>query len=477
MSTPTDYLIQSIRSHRLAQINTTNNNNVNVKHPCGICNFEVKHNDKAILCTTCNLWIHIKCNGISTDDYENRQLRNNEDIDLVENETWLCLNCTLNERSDFIPFILLSSHELSNMNSLDSMKLLELLPETELTSEALETNSLVTNDIDESMVENISCKYYTCDEFYNIDNKKTFNIFHSNVNGYVSHIDNLQEFFVHSNTDFDVICISETSLQNEATIPQNAKLSNYNNPFTTNTLTSKGGVAIFTKNNHEAFERDDLKVCTPEFEAVWIEIKIKGSKSIVIGCTYRHPHYYNIEDFSNYINKSLIKLNKENKEVYVTGDFNIDLLKYETNTKYREFYNLMTSNGFLPLIIQPTRITETTKSLIDNIYTNEYMNDNESGNILLEIADHLIQFVSVQKHTTKLTKDTYYKRNHTNWNEEHFIDDLSIQNWEFNSEDPDLRYNDLIMRYESCVNRHLPLKKMNKKEIKMKSKPWITSTI
>ena len=474
MSTPTDFLIQSIRTNKFSQ---NNNNNINVKHPCGRCNFEVKHNDKAILCTSCNFWNHIKCNGISTEEYKKRQLRNSENSDLVDSEPWVCLNCIINLRSDYVPFVQLSSPELSNMNSLDSMKLLEMLPDIEVTTDALETNCLVTNDIDESMVENINCKYYTCEEFYNIDNKKSFNISHSNVNGYVSHADSVQEFLVHSKIDLDIICISETSLQDDETIPHNTKLSGYNDPFTTNTETSKGGVAIFTKNNHNVFERDDLKIRTKEFEAVWVEINNKGCKNTVVGCLYRHPHYNNINDFSKYINKCLIKLNKENKEVYIAGDFNIDLLKYETNTNYREFYNLMTSNGFLPLIIQPTRITETTKSLIDNIYTNAFTNDNQSGNILLEIADHLTQFVSVLNRTTNLHKDIYYKRDYANWNEDLFLDDLSTQNWEINSDDPDLNYNDFTTRYENCLNKHLPLKKMNKKEIKMKSKPWITSLI
>ena len=224
-------------------------------------------------------------------------------------------------------------------------------------------------------------------------------------------------------------------------------------------------MSIFTNTKHNAFERDDLKICTKEFEAVWIEIKNKGHKNIIVSCIYRHHHSYNIDDFSMYLNKCLTKLNKESKEVYIAGDFNIDLLKYEINIKYREFYNLMTSNGFLPLIIQPTRITDTSKTLIDNIYTNSFVNESISGNILIEIADHLTQFVSVHNQVSTPQNESYYKRDDKNWKEDLFLDDLSIQNWETNSEDPDLRFKDLLMRYENCVNRHLPFKKMTKKKI------------
>ena len=138
----------------------------------------------------------------------------------------------------------------------------------------------------------------------------------------------------------------------------------------------------------------------------------------------------------------------------------------------------MTSNGYLPLIIQPTRITDTSKSLIDNIFTNTFTKESQSGNILLEIADHLTQFVSIHNVETCPENESYYfKRDDSNWKEDLFLDDLSIQNWETNSEDPNLRYKDMLMRYESCINRHLPLKKMTKKEIKMKRKPWITPVI
>ena len=52
---------------------------------------------------------------------------------------------------------------------------------------------------------------------------------------------------------------------------------------------------------------------------------------------------------------------------YVTGDFNVDLLKYDTCSKHKEFLNTMTSFGFLPHILQPSRITESSATLIDNI--------------------------------------------------------------------------------------------------------------
>ena len=94
-------------------------------------------------------------------------------------------------------------------------------------------------------------------------------------------------------TVFDAICLTETSLKSTNTdIPDAFKPSGYKD-YSTGTLNSKGGTTIFVKNTHDCTERDDLKILTKEFESVWIEIKRKRGKNIVVGCIYRHPHNNN----------------------------------------------------------------------------------------------------------------------------------------------------------------------------------------
>ena len=254
-------------------------------------------------------------------------------------------------------------------------------------------------------------------------------------------------------------------------------INNYHEPVFTETKSSKGGVTIFVKKLHETFERKDLKICDDEYESVWTEIKIPKSKNIIVGCIYRHPHSTNLNNFMSYLQNTMNLLNRENKEIYITGDFNIDLLKYEQNIKYQEFYNIMSSNGFLPQITLPTRITDTSMTLIDNIFSNTFTTDNFSGNLLIKIADHLLQFLSVGKTNITFKSKTYYKRNYTNFNEASFLDDLSIQQWENHLQDPNDKYNDFYWRLENCINRHAPIRKLSKKELKIKSKPWITPMI
>ena len=58
-------------------------------------------------------------------------------------------------------------------------------------------------------------------------------------------------------------------------------------------------------------------------------------------------------DFAAYMEFALKTLAAENKEIYICGDYNIDFLKVNDIGHYLEFYNLLNSYGFLPLIIPP----------------------------------------------------------------------------------------------------------------------------
>ena len=55
---------------------------------------------------------------------------------------------------------------------------------------------------------------------------------------------------------------------------------------------------------------------------------------------------------------------------YILGNFNADLIKMGIHVPTSEFLGGLTSRGFYPLVSLPSRITDTTATLIDNIVTN-----------------------------------------------------------------------------------------------------------
>ena len=76
------------------------------------------------------------------------------------------------------------------------------------------------------------------------------------------------------------------------------------------------------------------------------------------------------------------------------GDFNIDLLKVDSNTDTNIFYNNLTSHFFAPFVIQPTRLCS--KTLIDNIFLNIIEYSTFGGNLTVQLSDHLFQFIIVE---------------------------------------------------------------------------------
>lgn len=70
------------------------------------------------------------------------------------------------------------------------------------------------------------------------------------------------------------------------------------------------------------------------------------------------------------------------KDVYIMGDFNIDLLKCETSQVSQDFLLSLRSCYLIPTVDKPTRVCRTSATLIDNIFVNNLDKLLASGNII-----------------------------------------------------------------------------------------------
>ena len=172
------------------------------------------------------------------------------------------------------------------------------------------------------------------DEFNNMNDSESFKILHSNLNGVENIFDDYHTFVTSANSNFDVMCISETTQKENFPFNLNINIDGYGQPFTLGSKTARGGVAIYVKDEYNVIERNDLNIVDNSLEAVWVEIKNEKGKNIVCGCIYRHPNS-DIDDFNKYISKCLTIINTEKKECYVSA---------------------------------MSRITEHSSTIIDNIY-------------------------------------------------------------------------------------------------------------
>ena len=76
-----------------------------------------------------------------------------------------------------------------------------------------------------------------------------------------------------------------------------------------------------------------------------------------------------LPDFNcNYLNKLFGNISEEQKSIFLLGDFNVNLLNYNEHNETNEILDSLASNLLIPLILQPTRITSHSNTLIDNIF-------------------------------------------------------------------------------------------------------------
>ena len=116
--------------------------------------------------------------------------------------------------------------------------------------------------------------------------------------------------------------------------------------------------------------RDDLSRFDDDIESIFIEIEKDQNgchKNIVIGVIY-HPPNQDLKQFTEKVNDLVHSLKSEKKCCYLLDDYNINLLNYDQHVPTGEFVDMLSSNGFLPLITRPTRVTPTSATLIDNIF-------------------------------------------------------------------------------------------------------------
>ena len=438
----------------------------NPNYPCGICNKIITRNKKHIICHICNFRIHIKCNKTDEDTYEKMKLYE---------ETMICIKCNENN----LPFFNISqgtNNEISISPSNNSIKLF-----------FKGINNLMNNQnkIDDDNIPPINCKYEDISSFNYKNKNRDLSLFHLNIASLGKHKEELETILTMLKIKFDIIGITETKIKKNIDPIFDTELEGYAS-YQTPTEGDKGGVTLYISKNHKCKRRKDLDSIiykTNELESVFIELIRNNKKNIILGCIYRHPKM-EIAEFNEYfINPLMSKLSKENKTFFLLGDFNIDLLKIDIENNITNFFDMLTCNLIVPHIILPTRITPTSKTLIDNIFSNSlnYL-QGTSGNFTVSISDHLAQFLIIpENYDHNSTKSNLFKRDTKNFDKENFVLEISQTNWDsvinITKEDPNFSYNSFEKTLNSIIDKYIPLKKITKNELKLKCKPWITKGI
>ena len=168
-----------------------------------------------------------------------------------------------------------------------------------------------------------------------------------------------------------------------------------------------------------------------ELESTFTEIINHKKSNILAGCIYIHP-VVDLNEFKDYyLNELLHKLSSENKSVILLIDFNVDLMKYDNHHSTNGFLDSLSSHLFLSHITQPTRIRDSSKTFIDNIFSSALIENTISGNSAATISDHLPQFIILPNifPNPPSNKTNIYERDWFNFVQDNFILDYFSVDW------------------------------------------------
>ena len=438
----------------------------NETYPCALCNKEVIND--AIKCDICGFWVHRTCAKMTK-----------KQLAVKSNPLYyyFCENC-----SQVFPFMQINDDDLTYICFKDAINenvfnVYKQFKDTSFHSFDTELDDLHFNP-DRLYTErlNTDCKYFLDQEFKNvISGLDGLSLIHFNARSMKANFEHIRKYLKELNKEFHVVAVSETWFESEDESKEYL-LENYNMFSTIRSGKKGGGVTLYI---HDSLKVKQLVSSSIEIngilESITVELQIEKGKNIVVSCIYRTPGS-NITTFTEYLDNFLYS--EKNKSVYILGDTNIDLMKYDDHVPTKDFLDMLYSYGVFPKIDKPTRITAVSATLIDNIFTNVLSSNAKCGVLCNDISDHLpIFYVSEYRGINKANKNVFkFIRRCTDENIEKFRNELKKQTWENVTGETNVNdaYNNFISTIKRLYSDACPKVRVKISSINV-HKPWFTN--
>jgi hypothetical protein len=417
-----------------------------------VCNFCVKNildYQSKILCSSCKLYYHTRC------VYSNLEIHD-----------WLCFNCIGNifpfnhyVDDDEFKFALFTFDNSVDYNNLLGLKLNPFNLDNTICNSFNDYGNFCNSDITNS------CSYVFDGDQLPVYRDDDFSILHLNSSSMNKNVDGIHAFISNLNHTFSLISVSETWFLEDGSNP--IEIENYTLLSAPRHARRSGGSAIYVHNSVPYQIRDDLKLCSvthdniDHSESIFIEIPFPNSKNIIVGNIYR-AHRTDLDLFHTDLTHSLAKISAENKHSYISGDFNLDLLKYNYKNSVNNFLNTFYNHSMYPLIDRPTRITSTSATLLDNIFTNVISHKIKSGIFVTSLTDHypVYQITNSISSKNARSQSLNYKSRLINANNiRKFYNHLSLIEWHFvtDIDCPETAYNTFLNKFTDIYNLNFPI--------------------
>ena len=449
---------------------------------CPLCKKRVLSHSHFIMCAHCKLPCHIRClHDVAPSD----ELFANRDANI-----WLCPICI----ESVLPF----SHIFEDADFLNAIADLQSttipISFTDLDDKIFnpfELNDderilpLVDIDPDLNFFNTIdgfatNCNYHFQDSFVkeckhlNIK-ENSLSLLHQNIRSLPRNFTNFESYLSTLNLDFSIIGLTETWVNDNTYSLYD--LEGYSSSFKYRTNRSGGGVSLFIKNGINFNVREDLSVVSQHMECIFIEIEksvFKTSKDVLVGVIYRPPDN-SVNVFNELFTDLLMRIDVKKYCCYFMGDYNINILNSDNHPPTASFIDILFENNLYPTITKPTRVTDKTATLIDNIYSNiKPDNTKFSGILYSDLTDHFPVFYIEYENTRENKIEYIARRDFSEHNKSKFKQKLSSTNWDhvLLCTDPSDAFQEFHSKFVAMYSDCFPMQSI--KVGYNTRKPWLT---
>ena len=227
---------------------------------------------------------------------------------------------------------------------------------------------------------------------------------------------------------------------------------------------------IYIRSNLNFRIRKDL--ANKDLEFLLVEISKPRSKPFLVDTWYRPSS--SPQESITLFEEIIDKIDVENLELYLLGDLNCNLLSNTPNSNTTDLLNVFDIYNLSQTISEPTRITNTSRTLIDLCITNSPDKVKASDVLSIGISDHSLVYLIRKTSYHKASVDaSVEKRNFKNFNERAYLNDLNNLNWQkvCQHNDSNDMWADWLNLLMPVIDKHAPLKR---KRIGTRKSRWIT---
>ena len=208
-------------------------------------------------------------------------------------------------------------------------------------------------------------------------------IFHCNIRSIRNKLDYIRDNFL----DFDILCFTESHLNNFVDTSSLLLSDKYSEPYRKDRTNHGGGLLVYLSKELCHSRVQQLEVFCDE--SIWIKITINNVTHL-LGLFYS-PKPSDRLFFQN-LDRNIEKAFETSKHIILVGDFNENLL----NNRQNYLQEVMLTNNLKDTVMKPTR----NNALLDPILTPNDMEIFDSGtiNIPAHISDHKATYIHLLFH-------------------------------------------------------------------------------